>query len=678
MAIVGLGGIGKTQLALEFAYKVKTSKPKYSIFWIPALSMESMEQACGNIAMICGIPLAVDKQKDIKELVKEYLSSEAAGEWLLIIDNADDMNLIFGTEQMNGIADYLPQSETGLMLYTTRNQDVAVSLTDSNVIELEQMDRQEAVSFLEQAVIRKQLLDNRSITTELLDELAYLPLAISQCAAYLNRNKNTSFTDYLRLLQNAQHGTIDLLSQEFRDTTRYKHSANAVAKTWLVSFDQIRDRDPVAADLLAFISCIESKAIPLSILPSVEPEERMVRAVGTLCGYSFMIKRGEEDVYDMHRLVHLATGIWRKKYDAAGDTGKKAIRHVGKIFPSVTYEHQRVWRGLITHTLQLLTGDLDQDVRERFILHCNIGSCLRYDGRVRESVPWLEKSYQWFKDNHTEENFDRLESQHELAIALHEDGQFQRSIELLEQVVTVRSRTLPEEHHSLLKSQHELASVYRDEGHIRKAVDLIEHVVAVKGRTLPKEHPGRLASEHKLAGAYREDGQIQKAVKLLEHVVEVENRTVPEEHPDRLTSQNALARTYVDVGEIGKGIELMERVVAVRIRTLPEEHRDRLKSQHSLARAYARDGQIQKAIKLLEHVVAARTRTLPEEQPDRLASQHELAKVYARDGQTRKAVELMEYVVAVQEKRQGQGKPSRGRSERLLRSLRETLAKIES
>jgi hypothetical protein len=192
IALVGLGGIGKTQTVLEFAYRVKESWPDYSIFWMPALSMESMELACGEIARICKIPQATDGDEDVKELVREYLSSDATGKWLLIVDNADDINLVFGGEQQaQGIIDYLPQSKNGVIMFTTRYQEVATQIADNDVIEVEQMNGDEAVSFLEKSlasnsVARKQVSDNRANATELLGALAYLPLAIAQAAAYLS------------------------------------------------------------------------------------------------------------------------------------------------------------------------------------------------------------------------------------------------------------------------------------------------------------------------------------------------------------------------------------------------------------------------------------------------------------------------------------------------------------
>jgi tetratricopeptide (TPR) repeat protein len=540
VALVGLGGIGKTQTALEFAYKVKADWPDYSVFWIPALSMETVEQACNEIARIRKIPQAADGKKDIRELVKQYLSNGAAGKWLLIVDNADDTNLLFGSEQSEGVADYLPQSENGLILFTTRYQEVAVDLVAGDVIELEEMNKQEAVSFLARSLARKHLLDDDTITTELLDELTYLPLAIAQAAAYLNRNRNISIADYLRLLRNTEQDSINLLSYKFRDSTRYKNSENTIAKTWLVSFDQIRDQDEVAANLLSFISCIESKAIPHSILPPAQPEERMRRAIGTLCAYSFLVRRGNEEMYDMHRLVHLATRAWVGKCGIVEETMEKAIRHLSTVFPYAEYANRPICREFLIHALRLLERPQGRGVKERYALCLKIGQCLYEEGRIRESVEWFEESCRWSDKNLAEDHANRLSSQHELAKAYQADGQIKKAVELLEHVVAIRTGILAEEHRNRLASQHELARAYQADGQIKKAIELLEHVVAVESRIHAEEHPDRLASQHELARAYQADGQIKKAVELLEHVVAVKSIVFQKDHPSRLMSERRL------------------------------------------------------------------------------------------------------------------------------------------
>ncbi|KAF2832835.1 HET-domain-containing protein [Ophiobolus disseminans] len=370
MSIVGLGGTGKTQVALQFAYIVKETWPEYSIFWMPALSMESFDQACADVARRLHIPLAVGEEGAAKELVKQHLSAGRTGRWLLVLDNADDAEILFGAGQSKGIVDYLPESEEGVTVYTTRTLDVAVSLTRGDVIELRAMDRQDAKDFLKKSLIRKDLLCNGAATTELLDELTCLPLAIAQAAAYLNMNR-VSIAKYLKLLRNTEQDIVGVMSREFRDNTRYEGLANAVATTWMVSFSQVQARNAAAADLLAYMSRIEWKAIPQSLLPSVQSEERLEDAMGTLCGYSFLTRRetdkqegreeaeAEEEWYDMHRLVHLATRIWIRKYSNAAEVTERAVGHTASVFPSDDYANRAVWRAYLPHALQLLESKPD-------------------------------------------------------------------------------------------------------------------------------------------------------------------------------------------------------------------------------------------------------------------------------------------------------------------------------
>jgi hypothetical protein len=171
MSIVGLGGTGKTQVALQFAYTVKETWPEYSIFWMLAVSMESFEQACVEMAQALRIPQAAGGEEDVKELVRQHLSSSQAGRWLLVVDNADDPDIFFGTRQSKGIVDYLPESEKGVVVYTTRTLEVATSLTRSDEIELGEMNQRGAVDFLTKSLISKDLLRNDAMTNKLLDEL---------------------------------------------------------------------------------------------------------------------------------------------------------------------------------------------------------------------------------------------------------------------------------------------------------------------------------------------------------------------------------------------------------------------------------------------------------------------------------------------------------------------------
>ncbi|KAM5528212.1 phosphorylase superfamily protein [Fusarium oxysporum f. sp. phaseoli] len=628
-ALVGLGGAGKTQIALQLAHLAKNdsqSHQRYSVIWMPALSMASFEQACTRMIKAFGIEHA--DNEDPKETFKDFLSSEEAGKWFLITDNADDMKTLYGTAQeLGGIADYIPDCEQGYILFTTRSREIAVAVAQTNILELREMDNKDARALLQSSLIQKEQMQDTVLVDKLLHELAYLPLAISQASAYMTINK-ISIKKYLWLLQNTNQDMVELLSVGFRDGTHYDAAQGAVVTTWIVSFKQIRALHEEAATLLSFAACLEPKAIPRTLLPRLGTEQSMTRAIGTLCGYSFLSQREDGDMFDMHSLVHLATRRWNEDEGREEGIQQLALARIAEAFPTDDWENREVWRQHLPHALRLLTS-LDSDGSEDACkLGYWVGRCLHVDGKARQAVGILGHVVAVEETTLAEDHPDRLASQHVLAMAYQANGQIKEAVKLLEHVVAVEETTLAEDHPSRLASQHELATAYRANGQIKEAVKLLEHVVAVEETTLAEDHPSRLASQHELATAYRANGQIKEAVQLLEHVVAVRKTTLAEDHPSRLASQHELATAYRANGRIKEAVQLLEHVVAVRKTTLAEDHPSRLASQHELATAYQANGQIAEAVKLLEHVVARNREIMLPSHPSRLVSEQNLEYCY--------------------------------------------------
>ncbi|KAJ5634214.1 hypothetical protein N7528_002056 [Penicillium herquei] len=662
-ALYGLGGIGKTQVALQLARWVKTHIPNCSVFWVPALSIESFEQACSQIAKELRIPQTPEDGSPM-ELVCRQLSSDKAGKWLFIVDNADDIDLLF-----NDLDQYFPSSEQGITLLTTRSYDVAISFAGTDVLELQRMTPEEGVAFLAK-IVGKDVLSSDESTMQLLQELEFLPLAITQAAYYISRNKGNT-ARYLELMHKTEQDRIHLAQRDFHDSTRYRKKPNAFATTWLISFNQIRHSDPSAADLLEFMSFLQPKAIPRSLLP-LDSEEDTDFAIGTLCNYGFLTRRDKEGMFDMHSLVQLSTRVWVSEAQRTEKIVTTVTQQMNKCFPSEEYKNRETWRMYLPHALEILRKEEIKDLRDRYILMSQIGKCLRADGRAKEAVPFFEDAYAWNKTQYDNENPHRLNSQYDLARAYRSNRQLKESIELFECLVKVEETTLNEEDPDRLSSQHELARSYQANGQIHQAIDLFEHLIEVDKRTLNEEHHDRLESQHELARAYRSNGQIKQAIDLLEHVVEVQKKTLDKEHPDQLESQHEIARAYQSNGQIKQAIDLLEYVVEVRKRALDEEHPNRLRSQHELARAYRSNGQIKQAIDLFEHVVEVRERTLDEEHPDRLRSQHELARAYRSNGQIKQAIDLLEHVVEVDKRTLHEEHPDRLKSQHLLQEIKQS------
>ncbi|KAI1170462.1 hypothetical protein F4777DRAFT_583864 [Nemania sp. FL0916] len=582
LAVFGLGGVGKTQVALEFAYWVKETQKQYSVFWVPALSYETFEQAYADIAR--QLNMQSHRDEDIKESVRRYLESDRSGKWLMIVDNADDMEIVYqSTGKYEGIDRHLPRSKNGLTLFTTRSREVADAVAGTGVVDLHEMSIEEATVFLSKSLVRKELLQDKSTIEELLHELVYLPLAIAQAAAYLNR-KQTPIKKYLALLKGTEQDLVTLMSQKFHDDTRYHESQNAVAMTWLVSFDQIRRDNSNAAELLSFISYIEPKAIPQSILPGLPVEAEMDAAIGTLCEYAFLVRRGDDDMFDMHRLVHVATRVWlQQNDDAVTKATASAIHHLWSIFPSEDPENRFIWREYLPHAQHALRVCQEYQDEEKFDLCSGIGCCLLEDRRFEEAIIALEETYQWRKTL-AEDDSNRLASEYNLATAYRRSQRIEEALELIENVVTIQRKTLAEDHHDRLVYEHELARVYLSAGRIGESIKLLKNIVNIEKKTLAEDSHSRIASQHELARAYLEAQRVEEAIELLENIVVIRNKTLPEDDHARLSSQHVLGEAYLEAHRIREAIELFEHVVAVE-KGLDMSDNDRSVSQDWLREA---------------------------------------------------------------------------------------------
>jgi hypothetical protein len=197
------------------------------------MSPESFELAYRDIGTRLRIPGIGDDNADVKRLVKETLSLQNLGDWLMIVDNADDSEFLLGVDNNSHEAarliDYIPHSNKGAILFTTRSRKAATDLTQSNVLELNDMGKDEARQLLAQRTTRQTLLNDDAAVDVLLETLTGLPLAIVQAAAFINQN-DTSVSEYVSLLQHA--GTkAELFGEHFEDPSRYQDMDRTIEKT---------------------------------------------------------------------------------------------------------------------------------------------------------------------------------------------------------------------------------------------------------------------------------------------------------------------------------------------------------------------------------------------------------------------------------------------------------------
>ncbi|KAF8864851.1 FabD/lysophospholipase-like protein [Acephala macrosclerotiorum] len=555
IAITGLGGVGKTNLLIELVHRTRGKHQNCSIIWLPATNMESLQQAYLNIAQQLGVSGWEEDKADVKRLVQEHLNKESTGQWLLVFDNADDIDMWIERprlERESGrLIEYLPKSKQGSIIFTTRDRKTAIRLAQQNVVEVPEMDEHIATQLLQKRLVNPDLVNSLDDTKALLVQLTYLPLAIVQAAAYINEN-GIALADYLSLLAEQEEEVIDLLSAEFEDDGRYHNIKNPVATTWLISFERIRYRDPLAAEFLSFIACVDPKDVPQSLLPPGPSRKKEIDAIGTLNAYSFISRRSSDLAFDIHRLVHLATRSWLRKKELLAQWTERAITRLEEVFPDDDHRNRSAWRSYLTHARYALKSNLNNKYREiRIDLVQKVGMCLYSDGRWKEAEELDVQVMETRKTLLGQEHPDTLTSIANLAATYRKQGRWKEAEELEVQVIKTRKTLLGQEHLDTLTSIANLAVTYWEQGRWKEAEELEVQVMERRKTLLGQEHPDTLTSMNNLAFTWKGYGRHAEALKLMEECVPLQTRILGANHPYTLDSRTALLEWQTEKLEIG-------------------------------------------------------------------------------------------------------------------------------
>ncbi|KAL2864142.1 uncharacterized protein BJX67DRAFT_225831 [Aspergillus lucknowensis] len=639
IAICGLGGVGKTQIAIELAYRTRERDPSCSILWIPCTSYASVEQAYLGIAETLAIQGV--QPTEVKEHVKTYLSRNRGQKWLLIFDNADDVDMWFGGGSVTtSLIDFLPQSEQGCILFTTRNRKLAVKLASSSVINISEPDTKTGLKILENGLIRKGLLEKKEAAVALLEQLMFLPLAITQAAAYISSN-DIELGDYTTLLQEQELDVIEVLSEDFEGEGRYKEIINPVATTWLISFQQIQQKDPLAVEYLAFMACINPRDIPQSLLPEAMSKKKRIDALGILKAFSFINEQGKDNTLSLHRLVYLATRNWLRKQGQFSLYIQKAADHFSQVFPNNNHENQKIWRKYLPHALSMINEEAFKTEQRRYVkLIRNIARCLQADGRYNEAVMLFEDNMNLQKRGESYHDLSALTAMADLGSIYCIQGRWNEAEKLEMQVMETSKTVLGAEHPDTLRSMVNLALTYLNQGQWNEAEKLSIQVMETFKTVLGAEHPSTLSTMANLASTYGRQGRWNEAEKLFVQVMETRKTVLGAEHPDTLTSMANLALIYLKQGQWKEAEELQAKELELCSKALGPEHPNTLTSVANLASTYWSHGQWNEAEKLFVQVMETFKTVLGAEHPSTLSTMANLASTYRKQEQWNKAEKL--------------------------------------
>src|SRR5579859_1716014 len=258
-ALHGLGGVGKTQIAIQYAYLHKTHFD--IICWLRANDWDTLVSSYVELSRdpdltAVGAPLFEDglENASIAKRMIMWFNRETTLKWLLIFDNVDKID---DRHETHSLVELIPRGECGCVLATSRNRASDGELASTGC-EVEEMNQDDAVKFL--LLCSRHDEGQRNEAETLVQVLGYLPLGIEQAGCYI-RTKRMSISRYVTLYEmnkpNALKHGLPLSHEVY-----YKHT---VATTWKISFDEVETRDPLASEILRLMAFLDGTRIQMEL-----------------------------------------------------------------------------------------------------------------------------------------------------------------------------------------------------------------------------------------------------------------------------------------------------------------------------------------------------------------------------------------------------------------------------
>jgi tetratricopeptide (TPR) repeat protein len=635
LAIVGLGGTGKSQLALEVAHRTRLNNKSCSVFWMDASNMNSLHRSYASVARKLGIPGCDNDQADTKQVVTHCVAELSTRQCLLVFDNVEDITVrsssSSSTSEAADLSAVLPHSKLCSVIFTTTESEIAEALAPRNVTALQELAPDEALIMLQNRLTSALSNAEQQNAVHLLGQLSYLPLAVVQTAACINAGEMT-IQEYQAQLDEHKRAAFKYNDDSFKGDLRERSSRDIIAATLSLSMRQVRRSNAVAADYLFLAACVDRKDLLLDILDVDSPQARE-DAVKVLERYALITRRPAESALDVHRLVHYAL---RTRLQAEGRLQKWIqcmIAQILRLFPNDDYTNQSRWRRLLPHAQSVLLHTQGDDNEERLDLAWKCAMALYSDGQYKAAKELFMQAMETMKRVLGDEHPDTLVSMINLASMYRNQGQWREAEKLQVQVMETSKRVLGDEHPNTLTSIANLALIYWNQGQWREAEELQVQEMETSKRVLGDEHLDTLTSIANLAATYVNQGRWREAEELFVQVIETRRRVLGDEHPYTLSSKANLTATYMNQGRWREAEELQIEVIETRKRVLSDEHPDTLTSIANLAATYMNQGRWRKAEELFVQVIETRRRVLGDEHPDTLNSMHNLA--YALESQPR-------------------------------------------
>ncbi|MBD2496410.1 tetratricopeptide repeat protein [Nostoc sp. FACHB-280] len=702
-AIAGMGGVGKTELALQYANSHRVTY-QGGICWLSALQDVGVQLVdFARNKLLLNIP----DDLDLVARVQYCLTKWHEGEVLLVIDNVTNYR-----EEVRCYLESVPSRFKQLITTREKLQPPIVRLN------LDVLTPLAAMQLLKSIVGRERLRREALVARKLCKWLGYLPLGLELVGRYLLGDEELSLADMLQDLEKER------LKNPALDEAQPEMTAKlGVAAAFELSWRRLREN---AQRLGCVLSLFALAPIPWELVEgiTINNEAQDWKKARRELLQLHLVQHKDEGIYQLHPLLReffqdKLEGLEQKDEFRRSFCG--VMVGVAKDIPEYpTLEQIKNVAPKIPH-LNEVANNLIQYVSDDDLISPFIGNARFYDGQglYTQAEPWykqcLETTRKCLGEEHSyvalslnnlgefyrsqgryseaeplcnqalalrrkllgEEHPDVAQSLSNLALLYKTQGRYSEAEPLYIQALALWRKLLGAEHPSVATSLSNLALLYKTQGRYSEAEPIFILALALKRKLLGAKHPNVALSLNHLAELYDSQGRYNEAELLYLQALELTRNLLGEEHPDFALSLNNLAALYYSQSRYNEAELLHIQALALRRKLFGEDHPNISQSLNNLAAAYNRQEKYSEAESLYIQALALTRRLLGEEHPDVAINLNNLASLYHSQGRYSEAEPFYIQALDIFEQRLGVNHPHTVTCRKNLAYLRASLKSKE-
>ena len=629
-------------------------------------SDEAFGASFREIAKSAHLMASGEDQDTLLKAVKSWFETPASGNWTIVIDNLDDIELQSRL--------YIPICQ-GEVLFTTRDERILghPGLVPVGAgIEVSRMSEKEAT----ETFCRITGSEDRAgtpATGQLLALLDGLPLAIAQAASYI-RSTHTSTAHYLALFQKGEEHQEALLSEPLPAALHNDRAdlSRAVMTTWTLSVQKIEQESPLSIKLLHILSFLDPDSLPSSLIEAALSAETIdyFKQLAPLLNFGLLSRLGSSN-YRLHRLVSMWT-----RAKMSSEVKHQFIDHVAVLmttcFPLESSENVTKYAEMLPHAISILDhmgsdvsksssepswdlqhnvveflcgiGQLqlamkhaqqllgqekvfEQDESKRYISRAILGDIFHSMAEYANAINEYQHALDGLEGALGKDHLVTLAVVHNMALVFMDKGEYEKALEWYQRTLDGREKALGKDHPKTLSTVQNMALVFAYKGDYDKALEWNQRALEGQEKALGRDHHQTLSTVHNMAMVFNNKGEYDKALEWYQRTLDGDEKAFGKDHPETLTTVHSMASVFLSREDYGKALEWNQRALDGREKAWGSDHPQTLSTVQNMATVFENKGEYDNALEWYQRALDGREKALGEDHPRTISTANAIAEL---------------------------------------------------